>query len=240
MERLAWAKNSGCPWVARTFAIAALGEHLEVLQWARDHGCPWDARTCEAAARGGYLEVSRWAREHLCPWGWITCHHAARAGTWKCGSGLGRTAARGTGQSVHFLAPGDAGMDAGAAIRRMPHGTHGTIRTRRRNMTRWIGARGGHQEVERRAPEHRITKYSLVPRPRYAVRNTNGFLLRMGREDVLLCRYARAATAKYAGMDTAVAAAAVAVAVAVAKEEQEVVSTMPAAQSKDGKHIGGE
>jgi hypothetical protein len=41
-------------------------------------------------------------------------------------------------------------------------------------------------------------------------------------------------------MDTAVAAAAVAVAVAVAKEEQEVVSTMPAAQSKDGKHIGGE
>jgi len=47
VERLAWAKASGCPWVARTCSYAAGGGWLEVLQWARVHDCPWDERTCE-------------------------------------------------------------------------------------------------------------------------------------------------------------------------------------------------
>ena len=32
MERLAWAKNNGCPWVARTCAWVAMGGRLEVLR----------------------------------------------------------------------------------------------------------------------------------------------------------------------------------------------------------------
>jgi len=40
VDRLAWAKASGCPWVARTCMLAAKDGHLEVLQWAREHACP--------------------------------------------------------------------------------------------------------------------------------------------------------------------------------------------------------
>ena len=66
VERLAWAKASGCPWVSLTCALAARGGRLHVLRWAREHGspCPWDAYTCACAARGGHLEVLKWAREH--------------------------------------------------------------------------------------------------------------------------------------------------------------------------------
>jgi hypothetical protein len=38
---LAWARENGCLWNARTFNAAAAGGHLEVLQWARANGCPW-------------------------------------------------------------------------------------------------------------------------------------------------------------------------------------------------------
>jgi len=69
VERLAWAKASGCPWVARTCSFVAMGGHLEVLRWARDHGCPWGLRTCACAASGGHLEVLQWMREQGCPWG---------------------------------------------------------------------------------------------------------------------------------------------------------------------------
>jgi hypothetical protein len=41
IERLAWAKASGCPWVPQVCALAAEGGRPEVLQWARSHGCPW-------------------------------------------------------------------------------------------------------------------------------------------------------------------------------------------------------
>ena len=33
VERLAWAKENGCPWKVVTCAWAA-------LKWAREHGCP--------------------------------------------------------------------------------------------------------------------------------------------------------------------------------------------------------
>jgi hypothetical protein len=69
VERLAWAKANGCPWVARTCEIAAhCTERVEVLRWAREHGCDWDEWTCARAATGGHLEVLKWAREHGCPW----------------------------------------------------------------------------------------------------------------------------------------------------------------------------
>jgi hypothetical protein len=68
VERLAWARDNGCPWNARTSALAARNGHVEVLRWAREHGCDWDEMTCEQAAAGGHLEVLKWAREHGCPW----------------------------------------------------------------------------------------------------------------------------------------------------------------------------
>ena len=50
VSRLAWAKERGCPWDARTCAHAAWKGHLEVLQWARANGPPWDEWTCAYAA----------------------------------------------------------------------------------------------------------------------------------------------------------------------------------------------
>jgi hypothetical protein len=80
VERLAWAKASGCPWVAQTCELIAAGGHLEVLQWAREHDCPWETGTCYRAAWNGHLEVLKWAREHHCPWDYITCYCAAAGG----------------------------------------------------------------------------------------------------------------------------------------------------------------
>ena len=77
VERLAWAKASGCPWVARTCALPARDGYLHVLRWAREHGCPWDEGTCAWAAKGGHLELLQWAREHGCPWDQDTCAWAA-------------------------------------------------------------------------------------------------------------------------------------------------------------------
>ena len=68
VERLAWAKDNGCPWNARTSAIAARSGRVNLLRWAREHGCEWDEVTCEEAAMHGHLEVLKWAREHGCPW----------------------------------------------------------------------------------------------------------------------------------------------------------------------------
>ena len=68
VELLAWAKENGCPWVARTCAVIARHGNLQVLRRARGHDCPWGESTCVAAAGGGHLEVLMWAREHGCPW----------------------------------------------------------------------------------------------------------------------------------------------------------------------------
>jgi len=68
VERLAWAKASGCPWVARVCALAAQGGLLEVLRWARDNDCPWDVWTCAWAAMRRDHEMLKWAQEHGCPW----------------------------------------------------------------------------------------------------------------------------------------------------------------------------
>ena len=68
VQRLAWARANGCPWVPSVCALAAASGRVEVLQWAREHGCDWDENTCAEAAEGGHLEVLMWAREHGCPW----------------------------------------------------------------------------------------------------------------------------------------------------------------------------
>ena len=73
VELLAWAKDNGCPWKARTCALATAGGNLKVLQYAREHGCPWSKATCEYAARGGHLAVLVWAWERGCPWDPVTC-----------------------------------------------------------------------------------------------------------------------------------------------------------------------
>ena len=79
VERLAWAKERGCPWDEGTCYYAAEGGHLEVLKWAWER-CPWDSRVCWSAARGGHLDVLRWAHEHWCPLGASTCMNAALRG----------------------------------------------------------------------------------------------------------------------------------------------------------------
>ena len=85
VERLAWAKENGCPWDERTSAAVAKGGHLEALRWAREHDCPWNEWTCLNAAMHGHLAVLTWAREHLCPWDEEkVVPPPLRAGTWKC------------------------------------------------------------------------------------------------------------------------------------------------------------
>jgi hypothetical protein len=80
IERLAWAKASGCPWIARTCMMAAQGGRLEVLRWARENDCPWNVWTAAHAAAGGHLKVLQWARAHDCPWTEWICYRAARGG----------------------------------------------------------------------------------------------------------------------------------------------------------------
>jgi hypothetical protein len=80
VERLAWAKDNGCPWDKETCEVIAAGGHLDVLQWARAHSCPWGTGTLIRAAEGGHLETLRWAREHDCPWNFRVCVYAAGGG----------------------------------------------------------------------------------------------------------------------------------------------------------------
>ena len=61
-ERLAWAKDNGCPWEARTCELAARGGHLDALKRARKLGCGWDRWTCARAAAGGHLEAGTHTR----------------------------------------------------------------------------------------------------------------------------------------------------------------------------------
>ena len=80
VSRLAWAKERGCPWNAKTFMCIAEDGNLEVAKWAKERGCPWDEWTCTQAAKGGHLEVLQWARANGAPWDAWTCANAARGG----------------------------------------------------------------------------------------------------------------------------------------------------------------
>jgi len=93
VERLAWAKANGCPWISRTCSLAAKDGHLAVLQWARAHDCLWETfeldrlpncsrttGTCERATEGGHLAVLQWARENGCPWTEFNVNARAAAG----------------------------------------------------------------------------------------------------------------------------------------------------------------
>jgi len=77
VERLAWAKERGCPWDTLICVMAGEGGHLEVLKWAWERRCPWDSSVCSFAAENGHLEVLQWARQHVCPWDESTCYAAA-------------------------------------------------------------------------------------------------------------------------------------------------------------------
>ena len=80
--RLAWAKERGCPWNAKTFMCIAEDGNLEVAKWAKERGCPWDEWTCTGAAKSGHLIMLQWARakERGCRWGEGACTRAARGG----------------------------------------------------------------------------------------------------------------------------------------------------------------
>ena len=93
--RLAWTKANGCPWVARTCAIAARDGRLTGLRWAREHDCPWDWETSAYAAVDGRLEVLRWAREHGCPFNWGTCAGSSGRVPGYSQVGASKTTARG-------------------------------------------------------------------------------------------------------------------------------------------------
>jgi hypothetical protein len=80
LDVLRWARAQGCPWHVGTTEGAAQGGNLEVLKWLHEHGCPWDTGTCSRAAEGGHLEMLQWAREHHCPWDERMCYYAARDG----------------------------------------------------------------------------------------------------------------------------------------------------------------
>ena len=60
VERLAWAKASGCPWEVRTCVHVAMGGSLKALQWAHAHGYPWDERT---SGYGGVADCERGKRQ---------------------------------------------------------------------------------------------------------------------------------------------------------------------------------
>jgi hypothetical protein len=77
---LAWARDSGCAFTARSAALAAGAGHLEALQWLRANGCAWDEGVCAAAAKAGHLAVLQWARAQGCPWDIQTCLGAAEEG----------------------------------------------------------------------------------------------------------------------------------------------------------------
>ena len=48
-------------------AFAAENGHLIILRYARENGCPWDERTYAVAAEKGYLDILEYARENGCP-----------------------------------------------------------------------------------------------------------------------------------------------------------------------------
>jgi hypothetical protein len=79
--RLAWAKERGCPWNAKTFKVIAKGGNVEVAKWAKERGCPWDVKVvCNSAAFGGHLEMLRWLRTNGAPWTAKALSIAAREG----------------------------------------------------------------------------------------------------------------------------------------------------------------
>ena len=57
LEALEWLHDTGCPFAALTFGVAAEGGHLAVLKWLHNTRCPWDSWTCSAAAASGHLAV---------------------------------------------------------------------------------------------------------------------------------------------------------------------------------------
>ena len=83
--RLAWAKERGCPWNAKTFKVIAKGGNVEVAKWFAHHsltqGTQWDVNVvCNSAAFGGHLEMLRWLRTNGAPWTAKALSIAAREG----------------------------------------------------------------------------------------------------------------------------------------------------------------
>ena len=79
VERLAWARDHGCPMDTTVCATVALHGQLDVLKWAVEQGLPWDALTTAAAAGGGRLDVLN-GRGKGCPWLCWTIESAAEHG----------------------------------------------------------------------------------------------------------------------------------------------------------------
>ena len=146
VERLAWAKASGCPWIARTCALVARAGRLEVLQWAQAQSCPWDTLTLAHAALHGHLEVLQWARAHGCPVGASTCITPLGAGTWRCCSGRGSTTAPGTRAHVSTPLLVDTWRCCGGRGRTAARGASGVVKSIPRTTRRlWHGCGRNHR-----------------------------------------------------------------------------------------------
>ncbi len=81
LHMLECAHKLGCPWDARTCAVAAaLSDGTKCLQYCRENGCPWDATTVKSAAQAGQVENLAYAMREDCPFTVDACIAAAEGG----------------------------------------------------------------------------------------------------------------------------------------------------------------
>jgi hypothetical protein len=68
-EALAWLKERGCMFTAKTCARAAMtADAIDAIAYLRNAGCEWDERTANIAARYGDLKLLQWLHKQGAPW----------------------------------------------------------------------------------------------------------------------------------------------------------------------------
>eukprot|EP00953_Heterococcus_sp_UTEX-ZZ885_P001576 1372-Heterococcus_DN1.PRE.3 len=65
---LAWVKEQGVVFNAKTMKADAEKGHLAVCQYLRAEQCEWDVTACFWAAYGNHIDTLRWLHENGCPW----------------------------------------------------------------------------------------------------------------------------------------------------------------------------
>ena len=63
-----WLSDKHRPLNHKTFSLAALSGHLDVIKWLKYNGFEWDSDTCSSASLGGNIDVLVFALENGCPW----------------------------------------------------------------------------------------------------------------------------------------------------------------------------
>lgn len=80
LELLKWLHENGFPMDCLTTTFAAEIGRLDILEWATQNGCSWDDDISCAAVKSGKLEVLQFLREKNCSWDEDTCNIAAEKG----------------------------------------------------------------------------------------------------------------------------------------------------------------